>query len=106
MAGAPGGGAPGSVMVALRAEDLVLEAAETPAAGRSNVFPALVESVEPGSAHWTVRVRYAGGAGGSGEAACVFAVFVLPPEVARLALAPGAPVQVWVDPARVAVCKA
>ena len=80
-----------------------MEAAGTPAAGRPNVFPGLVESVEPGSAHWTVRVRYAGEACG-GEAACLLAVFVLPPEVARLALAPGAPVQVWVDPARVAVC--
>jgi ABC-type Fe3+/spermidine/putrescine transport system ATPase subunit len=102
--GAAGGGIPRPVTVALRAEDLVLEAAGTPAAGRSNLFPVLVESVEPGPAHWTVRARYAGEAAGSAGVAPLFSVFVLPPEVARLALAPGALAQMWVDPDRVAIC--
>ncbi len=101
-----GGSAPGPAVVALRAEDLVLEAPETATAGRLNLFPALVESVEPGPAHWTVRARYLGGTAGSAESAALFTVFVLPPEVARLALAPGATVRVWVDPRRVAVCPA
>ncbi len=101
-----GSGLPGPVVVALRAEDLVLEAAGTAAAGRPNLFPTLVESVEPGPAHWSVKARYLGEAAGRAEAAPLFTVFVLPPEVARLALAPGAPVQVWVDPRRVAVCPA
>jgi molybdate/tungstate transport system ATP-binding protein len=102
---APGGGVPGPVTVALRAEDLVLEAVgTTPTAGRPNLFSALVESVEPGPAHWTIRARYVGDGAGSAGVAPLFSAFVLPPEVARLALAPGAPVQVWVDPLRVAVC--
>jgi molybdate/tungstate transport system ATP-binding protein len=98
----------GPVTVALRAEDLVLEAAAaSPAGGRANVFAALVRTIEPGPAHWTVKVQYVS-SDGSPEPApgCVLSVFVMPPELARLSLAPGAVVDVSVDPARVILCPA
>lgn len=58
----------GQVVVALRAEDITLQApialqgpseGESPAP-RPNLFAALVETVEAGPAHWTVKVRYSG----------------------------------------------
>jgi ABC-type Fe3+/spermidine/putrescine transport system ATPase subunit len=139
--------ADGPVTVALRAEDLVLRPAPpVPAAaaalgtavaavagdaagtngGEPNVFPAVVETMEPGPAHWVVKVRYLGDrddAGGAPDGAaasspahagpvgipspasgCLFTVFVMPPKLARLGLVPGMPVAVQVDPERVAVC--
>jgi ABC-type Fe3+/spermidine/putrescine transport system ATPase subunit len=106
------------VTLALRAEDLTLDLplASEQAQPETNRFAAVVEAVEPGAAHWTVRVRYAGetfpaagtrAAAGISEAAAegaTFKVFVLPPEVARLGLAAGSLVRVSVDPGRVHVC--
>jgi ABC-type Fe3+/spermidine/putrescine transport system ATPase subunit len=109
----------GRVTVAIRGEDLSL----LPPAGHPeqvssglNLFPAVVEAVEPGPAHWTVKVRYAAGPAGSAgadvgsagtaESAPTFTVFVLPPDIARLGLFPGAAVQVGVEPARVWICPA
>lgn len=94
--------AQGEVTVALRAEDLTLglpgEPVGPPDPGaldaEANRFAALVESVEPGPAHWTVGVRYL-----QGDA--VFKIFVMPPLVARLGLAPGVQVSVNVDPERI-----
>jgi ABC-type Fe3+/spermidine/putrescine transport system ATPase subunit len=122
----PGAGAAGDgpVTVALRAEDLVLETPGASTAGvHPNVFPALVQAVEPGPAHWTVKVRYAGESGGwatSGSAdgvfggdarqapasGCVLTVFMMPPELSRLGLTPGAAVQVYVEPRRITICPA
>ena len=103
-----GAGLRGPVTVALRAEDLVLEAsAAPPVDGRVNVFPARVQAVEPGPAHWTVKVRCVGSEGSAAlEPGCALSVFVMPPELARLGAVPGAVVNVSVDPARVTVCPA
>ncbi len=109
----------GEVVVALRAEDLLLQApsaldassgAESPAP-RPNLFAALVESIEPGPAHWTVKVRYTGeahaspaGADPSHAPARTFTIFVMPPELSRLGLTLGAPVHVHAEPQRVRIC--
>ncbi len=98
--------AQGEVTVALRAEDLVLDSALDPPGGlagspgaeapdvEASRFAALVESVDPGPAHWTVSVRSLGGD-------AVFKVFVMPPAVARLRLAQGSRVSVSVEAERV-----
>ena len=85
----------GEVTVALRAEDLVLDVPglPTPDSGADR-FAALVESLEPGPAHWTVGVRCL-----QGDA--VLKVFVMPPAAARLGLTLGAQVSVSVEPERV-----
>ena len=119
-----GGDSDGPVTVALRAEDLVLETPVAPAdSARANVFPALVQTLEPGPAHWTVKVQYVGDGGGAATlgsadgvrcggtdrtpvSPCVFTVFVMPPELSRLGMTPGAVVQVCVDPRRVTICPA
>ena len=109
----------GEVTVALRAEDLSLQLpsySEPPAPG-SNLFPVIVEAVEPGPAHWTVRVRYTsepglppttGGRLDDGypvESPPAFTIFVMPPELSRLAVHPGSLARVYVDPKRVRVCQ-
>ena len=103
-----GGGFRGPVTVALRAEDLVLEApAASPADERPNVFPVLIQTIEPGPAHWTVKTRYVGNHGSvAPDAGCVLSVFVMPPQLARLGMTPGAVVNLSVDPGRVTVCPA
>jgi ABC-type Fe3+/spermidine/putrescine transport system ATPase subunit len=109
----------GEVVVALRAEDLSLQAPsalDAPSGAQSavpcpNLFTAVVETVEAGPAHWTVKVRYAGEAqpspaGGdpSHAPAQTFTIFVMPPELSRLALTLGAPVHVHVEPQRIRIC--
>jgi hypothetical protein len=118
-----GGDIDGPVTVALRAEDLVLETPVTSSADvRPNAFPALVQAVEPGPAHWTVKVQCAGrggasaiydsankvggGAGRVPMSPWVLTVFVMPPELSRLGLIRGAEVQGYVDPRRVTICPA
>jgi hypothetical protein len=109
-AGAPGGSAPDGarVTVALRGEDLVANVPGSAggAGAAENCFPAVVEAVEPGAAHWTVRVHCAGEAGVASEVTpgCSLAVFVMPPEVIRLGLVPGAALELSVDPGRVVIC--
>lgn len=132
--GLAGDGASGDTIVALRAEDLAVEtalgsgapaaqfpgsqplAAQPPVpqapAPRPNLFLARVEMVEPGPAHWTVRARYAGPAPADAprsrlsEPPCVFTIFVMPPEFARLGLLPGSSILVHIDPRRVCICTA
>jgi ABC-type Fe3+/spermidine/putrescine transport system ATPase subunit len=95
----------GEVTVALRAEDLALFAASDPGspAVRPNLFPAVLETVDPGPAHWTVKVRHAG-EDPSNAPAQTFTIFIMPPELARLGLAPASPVRVYVEPQRVRIC--
>jgi ABC-type Fe3+/spermidine/putrescine transport system ATPase subunit len=110
--GSGAGRAVARVTVALRAEDLMILPPLSAGAPRpsANVFPALVETLQPGPAHWTLTARYVGatlGAAAEDEArrpSSVFKVFVLPPDLSRLGLAPGSPVELHVEPARVRIC--
>ena len=104
-----------AVAVVLRAADLVLRPAGGAALGASDGigaaaaaarewFPARVEAVEPGAAHWAVRVGCTGGGAPQAPPGYSLAVFVMPPEVIRLGLVPGVAVEVGIDPERVVVC--
>jgi len=108
----------GRVIVALRAEELTLHAApdSSPIVAGSNLFPGIVEALEPGPVHWTVRIRYVGEPGprpvaeqtlgdvGAAASPVRLAVSILPPELTRLAVHPGSQVGVHVEHARVRIC--